>query len=115
MNEELQIEEIIIPFERDIEEKNLSEIKVQLESNEGISEVLFFTNNVLKLNYSPYVLSKKMVIDLLAAYGIRPKQEEKIKNPFKRFIHKLAKANEKNFGSEPLECCKLNKETGVNN
>ena len=111
MNEELQFEEIVISFEGDTEEKNLNEIKVQLENSEGIGEVIFFANNVLKLNYSPYVLSEQMIIDLLAEYGIRPKQEEKIRSPFKRLIHKLAKANEKNFGSEPLECCKLNRDT----
>lgn len=28
----------------------------------------------------------------------------------KEFIEKLAKSNEKNFGKEKLDCCKLNKD-----
>ena len=30
------------------------------------------------------------------------------RNPIKRFLNKMAKSNEKNFGNKRLDCCKLN-------
>lgn len=38
-----------------------------------------------------------------------------MKNWLKKFIDKLAKANEESFGDKPLDCCSLNKENNSNN
>lgn len=37
-----------------------------------------------------------------------------IKLSIKNFIYKLGKANEKNLGSQPLDCCTLNKNQSDN-
>ena len=34
---------------------------------------------------------------------------KRAKKSWDRYLEKLAKENEKNFGSKPLDCCKLNK------
>lgn len=33
-----------------------------------------------------------------------------MKNKIKKWLDKLAKANEDNFGSEPLDCCKVGRD-----
>ncbi|MDA3941234.1 MAG: LDCC motif putative metal-binding protein [Spirochaetia bacterium] len=34
---------------------------------------------------------------------------KKEKNPFKRYISKLAESNAKNLGNQRLDCCDMNK------
>lgn len=113
MNENLSVKQIEIPVEGDFKGNRLNIVKEQLNKIAGITGVKLYENGIFRIEYYPYVLSAAMIREKLVSLGTIIKENKKIRNPFKRFIYKLAESNEKTFGSETLECCKLNKKPGI--
>jgi hypothetical protein len=62
----------------------------------------------VSIHYYPDILSRESMRRELVRLGVSLEKNEKPRNPFKRFVNRLAESNTKAFGSEPLDCCKLN-------
>lgn len=62
----------------------------------------------VSVQYYPEILSKEMIRAELIRLGAGLEQNGKSRNPFTRFVNRLAESNTKTFGSESLDCCKLN-------
>ncbi len=68
-------------------------------------------DNLVSIQYYPGILSKETIRRELIRLGVRLEKNRKPRNPFKRFVDRLAESNTKTFGSETLDCCKLNSPT----
>ena len=62
------------------------------------------------VEYYPDFLSRQTIERELVGFGLSPVRNSKKRNPFRRFVDRLAESNAETFGSEPLDCCKLNSE-----
>lgn len=62
------------------------------------------------VEYYPDFLSRQSIETELVRLGLPPRRNGKKRNPFRRFVDRLAQSNAETFGSEPLDCCKLNSE-----
>jgi hypothetical protein len=65
-------------------------------------------NSSVSVQYYPDILSKETIRRELVGLGVSLEKNGKPRNPFKRFVNRLAESNAKTFGSEPLDCCNLN-------
>jgi hypothetical protein len=63
---------------------------------------------VLRIKYLPEVISASIIRQQVEQLGLSLAKERKSHNPLKRFIGRMIKANEEAFGTEALDCCKLN-------
>lgn len=93
---------------------NLRSLEEVIIAIDGIEYVRFGKGKILVEHFSQ-VLDEHRLIQELKGIGIQvieSPQETMIKrgnNPLKRYIQKLAAANEKKYGSRRLDCCDLNK------
>ncbi len=62
----------------------------------------------IRFRYDPYQVSLERVKEEICSlgYALPP---ERIRNPFKRFLVRMAENNEKQFGHERLDCCTMKK------
>ena len=63
---------------------------------------------VLRIEYLPEAISASIIRQQVEQLGLSLAKERKSRNPLKRFIGRMIKANEEAFGTETLDCCKLN-------
>lgn len=78
-----------------------------LSAIEGIGSTEIRDRSV-SVQYYPDILSKEMIRGELVRLGVSIQKNGKPRKPLAKFINRLAEANTKTFGSEPLDCCKLN-------
>jgi hypothetical protein len=63
-------------------------------------------NKRLSIQYDPYSVGKSELTLQLEKLGFKPVKEAK-KGFWARWIDKLAKDNQKNFGNQRLDCCNI--------
>ena len=78
-----------------------------LSAIEGV-ESTGIRDSSVSVQYYPDILSKETIRRELVRLGVSLEKNGKSRNPFKRFVNRLAESNTKTFGFEPLVCCKLN-------
>ena len=83
-------------------------LKAWLSNIEGLEKVST-TSEGVTVDYDPAVLSLDSICSIISSAGFQWEKKQKPRNPVKRFLNRLAKSNQKNFGSETLDCCQLNK------
>jgi hypothetical protein len=66
---------------------------------------------VLRIEYLPEAISASIIRQQVERLGLSLAKEPKSRNPLKRFIGRMIEANEKTFGTDALDCCKLNSRT----
>ena len=78
-----------------------------LSAIEGV-ESTGIRDSSVSVQYYPDILSKETIRRELVRLGVSLEKNGKSRNLFKRFVNRLAESNARTFGSEPLDCCKLN-------
>ena len=80
------------------------------ESLLGVEAICSFTqgNGVLRIEYLPEAISASIIRQQVERLGLSVAKKPKSRNPLKRFIGRMIKSNEEAFGTEALDCCKLN-------
>jgi len=76
---------------------------IQLPGITGISN----HDKAMTLRYNPYKVSEDYLEKEMRKLGFRPASEVRKKSKVARWLDKMAKANKKNLGSQPLDCCEL--------
>ncbi len=67
-------------------------------------------SGVLRIEYDPYAVTIDYVKEEIARQGTEFTPSPKpTKNPFRRFLDSLIASNERVYGSDRLDCCKLNR------
>ncbi|MFO8235691.1 MAG: LDCC motif putative metal-binding protein [Bacteroidales bacterium] len=80
-----------------------AKIRNLLEDLPGIGEV-YFLEEEIKIEYSSFKIAKEYIEEILGNNGLQ-KSRPKKKGIFQRFITKLIKTNEDEFGNKKLNCC----------
>ena len=62
----------------------------------------------VSVQYYSDIISKETIRRELVRSGVSLEKSGKPRSPLKKFVNRLAESNRKTFGSEPLDCCKLN-------
>ncbi len=65
-------------------------------------------NAKVAVEFYPDLLSTAAIRSEIETLGYKIESKAKSRNPFKRFVNRLIESNEKTFGNETLDCCKLN-------
>ncbi len=80
------------------------------ESLLGVEAICSVTQEkgVLRIEYLPEAISASMIRQQVERLGLSLAKEPKNRNPLERFVGRMIKANEEAFGTEALDCCKLN-------
>jgi copper chaperone CopZ len=79
-------------------------IRSALEKMEGIED-LDVTMGSVKLGYYPMAVSLDRIIAGISSLGYSVRQPATSRNPFRRFLDRMTRANQEAFGSEPPSCC----------
>lgn len=102
------------------------EKKPEKEVIDRLVEKLLTDNNIVDINiddrsicieYYQQLTSEKKLHNLIENMGVELKPSREIlgiqyeKNPYKRFLKRMAASNDKRFGSKRLDCCDLHNET----
>ncbi len=106
--EELALQKINLQIENFDKRSDFERIKRSLTSLAGV-DALGMENGGLSIAYYPDVVSASSVRKLIDTLGYTIEEKSRTRNPFKRFVTRLAESNEKNFGSDSLDCCTMNK------
>ena len=88
-------------------QSDLNRIRETLLQLNGLETVDFADDRII-VGYYQELISKSSVRSEIELLGGKVESEKKNRNPFKRFVDRLIESNEKSFGTEPLNCCKLN-------
>jgi len=83
------------------------ELEDELNRIGGIEEISFLPEGI-RISYIPQLVSPSIISAELVRLGL-VQQTPKRKGLFGCAIDKMAARNEKNFGSQPLDCCSLNR------
>ena len=108
MIEGLSLETATYPLSGQISSERTESISKAISAMDGVESTAIHEGSVF-IQYYPAVLSKESMRKELARLGIRLEKSSKTNNPFKRFINRLAESNKRIYGSETLDCCKLNR------
>lgn len=65
-------------------------------------------SQMIRISFNPYVISKNEIIDEIKEAGIQVSSSEKKEKGFKNWLSNLARQNNKNLGSQRLDCCGFN-------
>ena len=84
--------------------KRVQESLLEVEAIRSVTQ----EKGVLRIEYLPEAISASIIRQEIERLGLALAQEPKSRNPLKRFISRMIEANEKTFGTEALDCCKLN-------
>ncbi len=68
-------------------------------------ENLDVTMGSVTLDYYPMALSLDNIIACISSLGYEVSRSKPSRNPFRRFLDGMIRANEKAFGSGPPSCC----------
>jgi copper chaperone CopZ len=90
-----------------VSSQQIKTISRALSAIDGVESAEIHSSSI-SVQYYPDILSKESIRRELVRLGVSLEQNGKQANPFTRFINRLAQSNSKAFGSEPLDCCKLN-------
>jgi hypothetical protein len=77
----------------------------ELEAVESVEVV----NKSISVQFYPEILSRESIRRELDIRGVLLSNIRKPGNPFKRFVDRLGESNTRNFGTQPLDCCNLNR------
>ncbi len=83
-------------------------VKAALSQLQGIA-VINVESGRVSVGYYPQLISADLIKREIEKLGYAIKRREKARGAFMRFLDRLAESNQKTFGSEPPDCCKLNK------
>ena len=108
MMEGLTLQKLSFPIGNLKDQSDFNRIKESLEAIAGV-EALTMENGNLDISYYPDAVSAGTVRRTIDSLGYKIEEKSRTKNPFKRFVTRLAESNEKNFGGESLDCCTINK------
>ena len=87
-------------------------IKTIKNSLEAVDGVAFADVAVGKadISYLPQLVSPRYLETVIQESGYSVRKKVKKKGPFGRYIDRMIESNEKNFGTQKLDCCSLSKE-----
>ncbi len=86
-----------------------SRVKAALSQLPGIATINMERGRA-SVEYYPELISADLIKREIEKLGYDAiKRREKARGAFRRFLDRLAESNQKTFGSEPPDCCKLNK------
>lgn len=85
----------------------IERIKGSLSRLPGLESVEVDAERVV-VSYYPELLSLGIIKKEIEKMGYGIADKKKKVSPFKRFVDRLAETNRSQFGSGPLDCCKLN-------
>ena len=108
MIEGLITQDAILHLGRALSLEDAERIRIALARLEGI-ESIQTEGEVVSLVFYPEIFSLSLICEQLKRLGYEPIQEKKERNPFRRLMGNLAESNRKNFGSERLDCCTINR------
>ena len=111
MNEELTVKGVTLAIEGMSDDESRKNIETALGGMQGITETEICDGSV-RLSYVQHVLTlteiKKGIAN--AGFAVKPSEPKKrSRNPFRRYIERLAESNKRNFGAGSLDCCNLRK------
>ena len=107
MTEDVLITKERFPIEP-LDEEAGENIRMAFSKIEGI-ENLTVGNSVLEVSFFPQIVSPQLIKSIITEAGLTLIETRKSKGIFGRFVDRLAESNKKNFGSQKLDCCDLNK------
>ncbi len=108
MMEELTLQKLSFPIENFKDRSDFNRIEESLKAIAGV-EALSMEDGNLNISYYSDAVSAGTVRRTIDSLGYKMEKKRKKKNPFERFVTRLAESNKKNFGGESLDCCTLNK------
>lgn len=76
-------------------------------SEKGISNVNFADRSA-SFEYNPYLISKEEITEVITRLNIEFFEAPQKMGIIKRWLLKMAKENNKNFGSQGIDCCNMN-------
>lgn len=82
-------------------------VREAFEDLEGATLIDVTVGSALVSRY-PQAVAESSVLERFARAGYPAIQEETTKDPWKRFLRWMIKANEKRFGNKRPDCCDLN-------
>ncbi len=82
-------------------------IKAALANEPGIDSIQVAIGR-MRIEYNPYIISLDQIRGIVEGIGYKVPIEGE-RNPFKRFLIRMAENNEKAFGHERLDCCTMKK------
>lgn len=109
MIEGLPLETATYPLAGRISSERTESISSAISAMDGVESATIHAGSV-SIEYYPVILSRKSMRKELIRLGVELEKNGKTNNPLKRFINRLAESNKKIYGSETLDCCKLNRE-----
>ncbi len=110
MTDGLTIETTEIMLQEGDTALDLKSVRENLLSLEGVHTVTL-ENGVLRIEYLSAVVSPSLIRREVERLGLPLAKERKNRNPMKRFIDRMIKSNQETYGSQTLDCCKLNSRT----
>ena len=108
MIEGLIMQYAVLHLKRELSPEDAERIRTALASLEGI-ESFQTESEVVYLVFYPEIFSLSIIYEQLKRLGYEPVKEGRERNPFRRLMGNLAESNRKNFGSERLDCCTINR------
>lgn len=84
--------------------KRVQESLLEVEAIRSVTQ----EKGVLRIEYLPEAISASIIRQQVERLGLSLAKERKSRNPLKRFIGRMIKANEEAFGTKTLDCCQLN-------
>jgi len=108
MIEGLMIKDAIFHLNREVLPEDAERLRLVFYERRRSRELSTEGDTVCVIFY-PEILSVSTISENLVKLGYEIVQDEKPRNPFKRFIGNMAKSNQKTFGSERLDCCTINR------
>ena len=111
MNEDLLVKEVTLVIEGMSDDESRKNIGTALGGMQGITKAEIGDGTV-RLTYTQHVLTLTEIKKGIETAGFTVKpggSENRSRNPFRRYIERLAESNKKNFGTGSLDCCNLRK------
>jgi copper chaperone CopZ len=82
----------------------IEKVRAALEKLEGVEE-LDVSMGAVTLTYYPMAVSLDRITACITALGYSAARSTPSRNPFRRFLDGMIRANEEAFGSQPPSCC----------
>jgi hypothetical protein len=108
MIEGLMMKDAVFHLNREVSPEDAERLRLVFTNLEGVESFQTEGDTVCVIFY-PEILSISTICENLVKLSYEIVQDEKPRNPFKRFIGNMAKSNQKTFGSERLDCCTINR------
>ena len=86
----------------------LKNIAIQIENIQGVDSTCISDDSIC-VDYYPQLIDNNILVNLIEDEGLLiDKSTPENLRGIRKFLKKLELSNKKNFGTEQLDCCKLN-------